>query len=216
VTKDKTQASGLSALAALGHRERKKKRTRERLIESAVKLFAERGYEETRIDDIVEQVDVVPRTFFRYFCSKDDALFSWMEEIRDEALQALRIRPKGEGIVTALIAAHAAFIQAIGGNPRIALAIHQTAEKSPEMERRFAAFKRRTQEAFAEELGRRLPSSAAHVAIAMAAAVSAAFGMSADQWAQAHGARSLADFWNGASAKLVKLFEDIDSHYVLR
>jgi hypothetical protein len=26
----------------------------------------------------------------------------------------------------------------------------------------------------------------------------------------------LADFWNGASAKLVKLFEDIDSHYVLR
>jgi AcrR family transcriptional regulator len=58
----------------LGLRERKKAKLRQRIIETAVKLFRKRGYENTRIDDIVRALEISQPTFFRYFPSKDDVL----------------------------------------------------------------------------------------------------------------------------------------------
>lgn len=200
----------------IGHRERKKQRTRERLIESAIRLFADRGYEETRIDEIVADVDVVPRTFFRYFSSKDDVLFSWMDEVREDAVAALRARPPGEGIVRALIAAHEAFVQAHRANQRIAQVLAALSERSPEIQKRFADLTNRTQRELARELSRRLPASASAVAVMMTAAVHAAFVLCNDQWAQANGPRPLADYWSAMTAKIVKLFDAIDRDYVLR
>ncbi len=52
------------------HRERKKARTRAALIEVSQRLFAEKGYGETTLEDISEQVDVRPQTLLRYFESK--------------------------------------------------------------------------------------------------------------------------------------------------
>jgi AcrR family transcriptional regulator len=58
----------------LGLRERKKARLRQQIVETALKLFRQRGYENTRIDDIVEVLEVSQPTFFRYFPSKDAVL----------------------------------------------------------------------------------------------------------------------------------------------
>jgi AcrR family transcriptional regulator len=57
-----------------GLRERKKARLRQQIIETAVKLFRKHGYENTRIDDIVEILEISQPTFFRYFPSKDAVL----------------------------------------------------------------------------------------------------------------------------------------------
>ncbi|MER6913447.1 TetR family transcriptional regulator [Streptomyces sp. NPDC000594] len=48
---------------------------REALAEAAFQLFLERGFEGTTVDDIVARAGVGRRSFFRYFPSKEDAVF---------------------------------------------------------------------------------------------------------------------------------------------
>src|SRR4029077_15985146 len=49
-------------------------RTRRRLLETAQKVFAERGFYATRVDDIVAAAEVSHGIFYRYFGSKSEIL----------------------------------------------------------------------------------------------------------------------------------------------
>lgn len=51
-------------------RERKKAKTRAALIEVSQRLFAERGYTSTTLEDICAEVEIRPQTLLRYFDSK--------------------------------------------------------------------------------------------------------------------------------------------------
>jgi AcrR family transcriptional regulator len=199
-----------------GHRERKKQRTREKLIDAALRLFIERGYEETRIEDIVAEVDLVPRTFFRYFCSKDDALFGWYDSVRSEAVASLRGRPRGEGLVRALAASLLEIARAHHGQERIARVLHQIEAKSPEIRARRAAWLRDLQNDLASAVASRLPSSTGLVAATIAAAVTAAFSVAAEKWATDDAQRPLQEYAESSMTAVVKLFDKIDQQYVLR
>jgi AcrR family transcriptional regulator len=59
---------------AAGLRERKKARQRQQIIDTSIKLFRKHGYESTRIDDIVQVLEISQPTFFRYFPTKDAVL----------------------------------------------------------------------------------------------------------------------------------------------
>jgi AcrR family transcriptional regulator len=67
------------------------------LEQAALRLFGEKGYDQTTVEDIAEAADVAVRTFFRYFSSKQDVLFGDVVTDRITRLRAeLGNRPATE------------------------------------------------------------------------------------------------------------------------
>ena len=63
---------------ASGLRARKRTRIKLMVQAEALKLFGRKGYEQTTVDDIAHAAAMSPRTFFRYFPTKEDVVL-WDE-----------------------------------------------------------------------------------------------------------------------------------------
>ena len=93
--------------AAPSRRERKKAATREKLIDCASRLFLDKGYEQTTVEEITEAADVAPATFYSYFSSKGDVAMARLDEWLDAMFDALSARPLEEDPDVMLAAAFA-------------------------------------------------------------------------------------------------------------
>jgi AcrR family transcriptional regulator len=65
-------------------RARKKAKVREALVSASFRLFSQKGYTETTLEEICEQCDVTVQTLLRYFGSKDDLLFAKHQTILEK------------------------------------------------------------------------------------------------------------------------------------
>jgi AcrR family transcriptional regulator len=79
---------------ALGLRERKKQRTRATLLDAAVELCDRQGFERTTVDQIAAIAEVSPRTFSRYFATKDAIAFALIDDAIDLAALELARQPR--------------------------------------------------------------------------------------------------------------------------
>ena len=94
--------------AALGLRERKKQRTRATLIDAAVELCERQGFDRTTVDQIAAIADVSPRTFSRYFATKDAIALALVDEVVDRTAVELIRQPRGMNHFEALLRAYLA------------------------------------------------------------------------------------------------------------
>jgi len=76
----------------VGRRERKKEETKQRIYLAALKLFHEKGFERTTVDEITERADVAKGTFFNYFPHKESVL-SYLSEEWLRRVEELAARP---------------------------------------------------------------------------------------------------------------------------
>jgi len=110
-----------------GRRERRRAEIRERLFRAALRLFAERGYLETTVEDITEAADVGKGTFFNYFPTKEHVLATFGAEriaaieraldsarkgpalpaLRELAADLMGQSPENPGLLRAIYSAHA-------------------------------------------------------------------------------------------------------------
>jgi AcrR family transcriptional regulator len=93
------------ASGALGLRDRKKRQARAAIVEAALALFAEDGYDATTVPTIAARAGVSPATVARYFPAKEAMLFP-DRDFRVPALRAaIAARPPGEPPLRAVAAA---------------------------------------------------------------------------------------------------------------
>ena len=73
----------------MGRRERKKLQSRKTILEAAISEFSKKGYKETSVADIMSTADLGIGTFYNYFNSKEDLLFSLLGRLGETIRMAL-------------------------------------------------------------------------------------------------------------------------------
>jgi AcrR family transcriptional regulator len=168
-------------------RERKRTRTRLMIQAEAMRLFAEKGYENTTVDEIAFAAAISPRTFFRYFPTKEDVVL-W-DEYDPIAPELFDARPDDEPLAESL----RAFIHlAVGGlyrrNPEELLLRVRLLTSVPELRARMRDAQRGGEKTMAAVLARKrgLPADDMTVEV-LAAAFGAAITVALEAWVRDDG-----------------------------
>src|ERR1700760_120927 len=103
-------------------RSRTRENVRVQIAEVAFNVFAERGFDAVTATEVAEAAGISRASFFRYFESKEDAVFVAQEEMGVKIAGRLRERPAGEDAWTALRSAFEPAIATYQRSPAGALA----------------------------------------------------------------------------------------------
>lgn len=181
-------------MAAPDWRERKKAQTRQRLQEQAMRLFAERGYEATTVEQVAAAAGVSHMTFFRYFPTKEDVVLS--DDYDPMLAESIRARPRSEDPVVRIHAAVREGLAAIYAVDRDALLARvQLILRTPALRARLWENQFATRELFERALEDGAPSVRTRV---LASVCLATLTTALEEWAATDGAVDLPDLIDDA------------------
>ncbi|RJQ81901.1 TetR/AcrR family transcriptional regulator [Amycolatopsis panacis] len=86
----------------LGRRERKKAATRQKIADTALRLFLERGYDAVGIREVAAAADVAVTTVFSHFASKESLVFERDDDFEQRLTRAVTHRSADEPLMAAL------------------------------------------------------------------------------------------------------------------
>lgn len=114
-------------------RARVRENVRTEIAEVAFDLFAANGFEETTAVEAAEAAGISRASFFRYFGSKEDAVFAALEATGAELAAAVAARPREEEIWTCLHRAFRGSLERYLENPVQTLARVRLSRETPSL-----------------------------------------------------------------------------------
>jgi AcrR family transcriptional regulator len=158
---------------------------RAKIGQAVFTIFAERGFEETTATEAAEAAGISRASFFRYFATKEEAVFAAQEAMGAEIAAGLAERPPEEDTWTALRRAFDAALKNYERSPAETLARVRLARRTPalvghELERQ-GQWRQMISEALAPRLGFEQGDVRAQ---ALAGAALAAFNAAVSSWAE--------------------------------
>jgi AcrR family transcriptional regulator len=78
---------------------------RDRLVQAALDLYGERGFEQTTVAEIAKRAGLTERTFFRYFTDKPEVLFWGSSALQDGIVALIADAPQSATPIEAVVAA---------------------------------------------------------------------------------------------------------------
>lgn len=181
-----------------GLRERKKDKLRAELLGAALDLFDRQGFSETTIHQIADAVDVSPRTFLRYFATKEDVVVSWVEESTAVFLTSFLGRPAEEAPDVALLAGARAMLSHYTAKAEFYLTIERAIASSSSIRARKLEMTSTLAEQVTAALVQRAPGADPLQLALYPAVVFAMLRAVIGAWVESEGTRPLRDLFEEA------------------
>jgi AcrR family transcriptional regulator len=180
---------------ASGLRERKKSKVWEQFATAALEIFTKRGYESTTIEELANAVEISPRTFFRYFQSKEDVVAAWFDKPLDGVPAAMALRPQNEEPFTSLRQVLTGLAGAYDANQKQIAAFGRLAQKTSAIRARKFAKLGQCGDLVSRELAKRVGMDAARDLLPrlMANTAMNIVGAAIDTWVARDGSGSLVE-----------------------
>jgi AcrR family transcriptional regulator len=145
-----------------GLRERKKRELRRLLSETAVRLFAEQGFDAVKVSDVAAAAGVSEKTVFNHFATKEDLVLEGREELEAELVRAVRERGPGVSVLGAARGHALAVAERLNGlPPGRRAAFRKVIQATPALHARMRTLSLR----YEDELGRALAEEAGATAV---------------------------------------------------
>ena len=191
-------------------RSRTRENVRVQIAEVAFNVFAERGFDAVTATEVAEAAGISRASFFRYFESKEDAVFVAQEELGAKIAGRLRERPAGEDAWSALRQSLDPIIAVYRESPtqslaRLRLTRSTTKLRAHQLER-FDQWKQLIGAALAERLG--VEEVDLRIEALVAAAL-AALGSASSRWAASDGADDLIELIDDAFGAIAGPFPEL-------
>ena len=165
---------------------------RAEIAEVAFKVFAERGFDQVTATEVAAAAGVSRASFFRYFDSKEDAVFVVQEELGVDVAEALAERPDGEDAWTALRQAIVIGLRPYESDPEEMLARLRLIRCTPSLRSRQLDRMDQWKKVIGASLARRLGAAEGEItAAALVAAGLGAFDAALTRWSESDGTLDL-------------------------
>ena len=196
-----------TSLGSPGLRGKTREAARAEIAEVAFNVFAERGFDAVTATEAAEAAGISRASFFRYFDSKEDAVFVAQEKMGANVATALRSRPAGEDAWTALRRALDVAVTTYQRSPADALARLRLIRCTPNLRAHQLERMAQWKEVIGTALAERLGAGADDIRVeALVAAALGALNAASTRWAASDGAEDLIRLIDEAFAALAEPF----------